>query len=102
MTSRPLSEQEIATALSHLAEWEHQVDSLARLVPTDRVEELRMVIEQVSGPGREHVASVPTPNGLVVKVSTPEVDAVTAQDVELAARIEQIIDEGGAQAVPGG
>ncbi|PSK99034.1 4a-hydroxytetrahydrobiopterin dehydratase [Murinocardiopsis flavida] len=102
MTAEPLSDEDVATALVGLANWEHQVDSLARLAPTDRVAEFRMVVAQVSGDARDHVATVETPNGVVLRVATPEAGGVTAQDVEIAARIEQAIEGAGSQSTPDG
>ncbi|WP_133742229.1 hypothetical protein [Actinorugispora endophytica] len=94
-----MSEAEISTALASLAHWEHQVDSLARLAPTDDPAGLEPVIDRVAGEDGDHVATDRTPDGLVLRVATPGA-GVTPVDVEIAARIEQAIEMGGADAAP--
>ncbi|GAA3744356.1 pterin-4a-carbinolamine dehydratase [Spinactinospora alkalitolerans] len=97
---RTLTDNEISVALASLANWEHQVDTLARLAPTDDPKGFDEVIERVAGEDRDHISTVDTPNGVVLRVATPEARGITAVDVELAARIEQAIEMGGADAVP--
>ncbi|GAB3213566.1 4a-hydroxytetrahydrobiopterin dehydratase [Marinactinospora thermotolerans] len=97
---RTLSDDEISVALATLAEWEHQVDSLARLAPTDDPAGFKATVERVAGQDADHVAMVDTPNGVVLRVTTPEAGGVTATDVEVAARIDRAIEMGGADAAP--
>lgn len=99
---RLLSEKEISQALESLPRWEHQVDSLARLVPTDDHGDMEHVITQVAGDLREHVRTERTPRGVVVKVSTATMGDVTDSDVEVAAAIDQVIALGGSDTAPRG
>ncbi|GLU48535.1 hypothetical protein [Nocardiopsis ansamitocini] len=95
-----LTRDEIDTALSALGNWEYQAGVLARLARTDDPEGLGRAFDQAAGKDRDHVDAVDTPNGLVLRVRTPGTDTVTAVDVEVAARLEQVIELGGADSVP--
>lgn len=94
---RPLNDEEVSAALASLAHWEHRDGGLARFAPTDDPDGLASAVDRVLGGDGGHVAAIPTQDGLVLRVATPGA-GVTALDVEVAARIEQAIEMGGADA----
>ncbi|WP_200215142.1 4a-hydroxytetrahydrobiopterin dehydratase [Micromonospora coerulea] len=95
----PLAEDELREALGLLPYWSSDRQSLVRTIELppdnldrvlDRIDQLRVEV------GRGPQIGRPDPDSAVLTVRTRQVDGVTAVDVDLAARIDDAIEEVGA------
>ena len=95
----PLTDQELRAALSGLPYWSSDRQSLVRTIELpsgnldrvlDRLDRLRTEI------GRGPQIGRPDPDSAVITVRTQQVEGVSAQDVDLAHRVDDAIDEAGA------
>jgi 4a-hydroxytetrahydrobiopterin dehydratase len=94
---RPLTTEEIDTALASLEGWRHDDDALVRRVevPADGHPALR---EAVANEAKvlEHQAEMRQDDqGVQIRLQTHDAGGVTAKDVELAARIDQVLSGAG-------
>ncbi|MFC0864323.1 DUF2267 domain-containing protein [Sphaerimonospora cavernae] len=91
----PLVQEELDGALSTLPDWTGDRTALRRTIslPPDNTEALRAGLDRL----REAFGRKPqvhqVPDGLELTVQTASISAVTALDVELAHRIDQLIAE---------
>ncbi|MGI8332567.1 4a-hydroxytetrahydrobiopterin dehydratase [Actinomadura scrupuli] len=90
---RPLTTEEIDTALASLEGWRHEDDALVRgvEVPAESQPALR---EAVGNEAKvlEHQAEMRQDGkGVEIRLQTHDAGGVTAKDVELAARIDQVL-----------
>ncbi|MFC4147836.1 4a-hydroxytetrahydrobiopterin dehydratase [Micromonospora mangrovi] len=95
----PLTDRELREALARLPYWSSDRRSLVRTIELpagnldrvlDRLDLLRVDL------GRGPQLGRPEPDSAVLTVRTGQVDGVTALDVDLARRIDAVIDEAGA------
>lgn len=94
----PLSPEEVAGALRRLPEWEGDTRALRRTIALPP-ENLEQVLRRIENLGRELGGGVHTRRDAgtaELEVSTSSVGAVTAPDVDIAARIDGMIAEAGA------
>ncbi len=95
----PLTEQELRDALGRLPYWSSDRQSLVRTIelPADSLERVLDRLDQLRAEtGRGPQIGRPDPDSAVITVRSRQVDGVTAQDVDLAGRVDAAIDEAGA------
>lgn len=92
--TEPLSTDEIAVALETLSEWHREDGALVRVVIVSP--EAREQMEEAVMTAADELGHRPEitehPDGARVALTTPDAAGVTTDDVELAARIDEIVD----------
>ncbi|KAB8189660.1 4a-hydroxytetrahydrobiopterin dehydratase [Nonomuraea phyllanthi] len=91
-----LTDEEIDTALAALEGWRHEDNALLKDVPVPQ-ESHRWLSEAVMNEAEvldHHPEIERGQNGMRFRLSTHSAGGVTARDVELAARIDQVLDGG--------
>jgi 4a-hydroxytetrahydrobiopterin dehydratase len=92
--SELLSGEEIETALAALEGWRREGDALVRDIPITR-DSYGWLSEAVMNEANEmdhHPEIERTGQGIRFRLTTHSVGGVTPRDVELAARIDQVVD----------
>ncbi|MFU8876097.1 DUF2267 domain-containing protein [Micromonospora sp. SL4-19] len=95
----PLNEQELRDALAGLPYWSSDRQSLVRTIelPAGNLDRVLDQLDQLRvETGRGPQIGRPEPDSALITVRTRQVDGVTAQDVDLAGRVDNAIDEAGA------
>jgi 4a-hydroxytetrahydrobiopterin dehydratase len=102
MSDRPqtFDEQQVAEAVKSLPEWSGDVHMLSRKVALDpaKVDQVMDEVHDIEGEMNHHaqIESVPSDDAetlLTLKVWTHTVGGVTDLDIELAHRIEKVLDD---------
>ncbi|MFI7613469.1 4a-hydroxytetrahydrobiopterin dehydratase [Nonomuraea terrae] len=98
MAEELLTDDEIDTALAALQGWRRDGDALSKDVPVtpDSHEWLSEAVMNEADVLDHHPDIESTDSGIRFRLSTHSAGGVTARDVELAARIDQVL-EGGAR-----
>lgn len=95
----PLTEQELRGALAGLAYWSSDRQSLVRTIelPAGNLDRVLDRLDQLRAEtGRAPQIGRPDPDSAVITVRTQQAGGVSAQDVDLAHRVDAAIDEAGA------
>ncbi|MCW3818106.1 DUF2267 domain-containing protein [Micromonospora sp. DR5-3] len=95
----PLNEQELRDALASLPYWSSDRQSLVRTIelPAGNLDRVLDQLDQLRvETGRGPQIGRPEPDSAMITVRSRPVDGVTAQDVDLARRVDAAIDEAGA------
>jgi 4a-hydroxytetrahydrobiopterin dehydratase len=89
-----LSGEEIETALAALEGWRSEGDALVRDIPItpDSYDWLSEAVMNEANAMDHHPDIERTGEGIRFRLSTHSVGGVTPRDVELAARIDQVVD----------
>lgn len=92
--TEPLSTDEIAVALETLSEWHREGDALVRVVVVSP--EAREQMEEAVMTAADELDHRPEitehPEGARVALTTPEAGGISTRDVELAARIDEVVE----------
>jgi uncharacterized protein (DUF2267 family)/pterin-4a-carbinolamine dehydratase len=96
--SAPLTDDEIASALSGLPLWTGDRSGLRRVIslPPENLRAVRHALDQLKVTYGRQPKLQDTDDGLAMVIRTASVNAVTALDVDLARRVDDLIDEVGA------
>ncbi|RVX45872.1 pterin-4a-carbinolamine dehydratase [Nonomuraea polychroma] len=96
--SAPLTAEEIRSALRVLPQWSGDRHALRRVVslPVENLRAIRHALEKLKLTYGRAPHLEDTADGLEIVVCTTSADAVTALDVELATRVDEVIEEMGA------
>ncbi|WP_052422355.1 DUF2267 domain-containing protein [Nonomuraea candida] len=96
--SAPLTEAEVDAALSTLPRWSGDRCGLSRVIslPVENLRAVRRALDRLKITYGRQPQLHDSADGLVVLVRTVSVGAVTALDVELARRVDEVIEEIGA------
>jgi 4a-hydroxytetrahydrobiopterin dehydratase len=88
-----LDDDRIAAALTALPGWTREQDQLVRRVPVadSDAENLERAVGTVADELNHHPETERTPGELCFRLSTHSAGGITAKDVDLAARIDQVI-----------
>ncbi len=88
-----LGGDQIDAALESLPGWSYDGEALSRRVdvPTDSQDAMVEAVSQVADAMDHHPDVSREPDSLVLRLWTHSEDGVTAKDVELAARIDQVL-----------
>lgn len=88
-----LTDEEVGIALERLQGWERRGKALARLVrvPADSYPALRQAIMNEADAMNHHPDMEQTGEGAQITLWTHSAGGITAKDVTLAARIDQVI-----------
>ncbi|MFC4117751.1 4a-hydroxytetrahydrobiopterin dehydratase [Nonomuraea zeae] len=91
-----LTGEEIDTALAALEGWRHDGDALLKDVPVtpDSYDWLSRAVLNEAHVLDHHPVIERTASGIRFRLSTADAGGVTARDVELAARIDHVLDGG--------
>ena len=89
-----LSADEIAVALETLAEWHREDGALVRVVDVspDAQEQMEEAVMTAAYELDQYPHITQHPDGTRFALSTEDADGITANDVELAARIDEVIE----------
>ncbi|UBU13329.1 4a-hydroxytetrahydrobiopterin dehydratase [Nonomuraea gerenzanensis] len=96
--STPLTDAELAAALRTLPRWSGDRSGLRRAVslPRENLHAVRGALDRLKITYGRQPQLHDRPDGLVLLVRTVSVGAVTSLDVELARRVDELIEEIGA------
>ncbi|SPL93678.1 unnamed protein product [[Actinomadura] parvosata subsp. kistnae] len=91
----PLTDDEVAAALRALPRWSGDRSGLRRtlLLPQENLLAIRRALDQLKITYGRQPQLHDTPDGLTLLVRTVAVSAVTSLDLELARRVDELIDE---------
>lgn len=88
-----MDDDEVRYALASLPGWEGDAQRLERTVPVppDQQDELVAALTRVADKVNHHPDIERTPEGLRLRLWTHTAGGVTAKDIDLAARIDQVL-----------
>ncbi|MFG2074575.1 4a-hydroxytetrahydrobiopterin dehydratase [Nonomuraea maritima] len=94
MAEGVLTDEEIDTALAALQGWRHDGEALVKDVPAtpDSHGWLREAVMNEAEVLDHHPEIASTPDGIRFRLATHSAGGVTARDVELAARIDHVLE----------
>ncbi|NUR93448.1 MAG: DUF2267 domain-containing protein [Nonomuraea sp.] len=94
----PLTDDEIASALAGLPMWTGDRTSLCRVIslPPENLRAVRRALDRLKVTYGRQPQLQDSADGLAIVVRTVSMGAVTALDVELARRVDELIEEVGA------
>lgn len=89
-----LTADEIAVALETLSEWHREGDTLVREVEVspDAREQMEEAVMTAADELDHHPEITQRPDGARFALTTHDAAGITARDVELAARIDEVVD----------
>ena len=92
--TEPLSTDEIAVALETLSEWHREGDTLVRVVDVspEAREQMEEAVMTAADELDHHPEISQHPEGARFALTTHDAAGITADDVELAARIDEVVD----------
>ena len=88
-----LSEDEIRTALAPLAGWSYDGEAIVREVPVEDAsrDNLERAVMSAADEMNHHPVLEQSPGRMRLRIWTHSAGGVTAKDVELAARLDQVL-----------